>query len=243
MSLPTLLQIPYSPWSLKARLALRVSGIAFQTKLYLPMIGELALRWRLRRLSGPVSVPVLLTDQGVVSDSYRIARLALAGGPWWPEDPAIDAWNRWSERMLALGRLRTTMRVRRDPKALVASLPSGLAGLGPLSRLIGELGTIHLIRRYGLGLDEAAIEREMDGLLDQCGGALMGRDHLLEGPSYADIAVAVGLSFIDPPASLPISSLARPHWRVPALAERYAPLLSWRDRVLAAVDAAAPPSA
>jgi len=183
-------------------------------------------------------VPVLETDQGAVADSFRIARLALAGGPWWPEDPALEAWNRWSERMLALGRVRTTLRIRRDPQALRSSLPPGLRRLGPLSTLIGKLGADHLLRRYGLGLDEAAIEREMDALLDQCAGALMGRDQLLSRPSYADIAVAVGLSFVDPPELLPIDPVARPHWTVPALAERYAPLLVWRDSLLASVGAA-----
>lgn len=140
--------------------------------------------------------------------------------------------------MLTLGRLRTTLRVRRDPAALLSSLPPGLRRLGPISQWIGQMGADHLLRRYGLGLDEAAIEREMDALLDQCAGALMGREHLLTQPSYADIAVAVGLSFVDPPGFLPVASVARPHWTVPALAERYAPLLAWRDRLLASVGAA-----
>lgn len=239
MSEPLLVQVGYSPWSLKARLALALGGLQHRRMEYLPMLREPWLRWRLRRFTGRVTVPVLLTDQGAVGDSFDIARLALAGGPYWPEDAALVAWNGWSERMLELGRTRTTRQVLSDPDALLASLPAALSGLGPLSTLLARVAARYLLRKYGVAEDQATLEARMDALLDQLAGVLADQEYLLGRLSYADLSAAAGLCFVSPPADLPISPLARPHWTVPTLATRYAPLLAWRDRVLATCAAAA----
>jgi glutathione S-transferase len=240
VSEPLLVQVGYSPWSLKARLALGLAGLRHRRLEYLPMLREPWLRWRLRRFAGRVTVPVLLTDQGALTDSFDIARLALAGGPYWPEDAGLVAWNVWSERLLELGRTRTTRRVLTDPVALRASLPAGLGGLGPLSTWVARSAAWYLLRKYGLTEDETALEARMDALLDQLAGVLADQPYLLGRLSYADVAAAAGLCFVSPPTDLPVDPTARPHWTVPALAERYAPLLAWRDRVLAECAAQAP---
>lgn len=233
MSTPELWQIPFSPWSLRARLALRLSKRAYRRRTYLSFVHTPWLRWRLRRFVGIVTVPVLFTEEGALDDSLRIARWSLQGGPWWPDDGAIEAWNRWSEQMLCMGRVRTTRRVLADPVALTASLPRSLAGMGPLSSLLGQLAAGAILRRYDLAGTDEEMLRDMDRLLDQLSGALAGQDYLLGAPSYADITVAVGLSFVSPPAVLPIAHAARPHWTEPTLAARHEALLAWRDRVLA----------
>lgn len=242
MNSPLLVYVPYSPWSLKARLALRLGGVPHALRVYLPMLGEPWLRWRTRRLAGRMTVPVLLTDQGAVGDSFEIARLALGGTPLWSDPAAIEAWNAWSERMLALGRIRTTRSTMADPAALRASLPAGLGRLGPFSRLLAWVGARYLLRKYPVDADPAAIERQMDGLLDQLDGVLGDQPYLLGRLTYADITAAVGLCFLSPPTDLPVPDLARPHWTSPALASRYTRLLRWRDGILAECSRAGSPS-
>lgn len=240
MSDPLLVHVGYSPWSLKARIALSLGGLRHRRVEYLPMLREPWLRWKTRNFTGRLTVPVLLTDQGPLGDSFHIARLALAGTAYWPEDAALGAWNAWSERMLELGRTRTTRRVLTDPQALYASLPASLAGLGPLSMWIARAAAWYLLRKYGVDDQEAALEARMDALLDQLDGVLVDQEHLLGRLSYADVVAAAALSFVLPPAGLPVTALARPHWTVPGLVAKYGRLLQWRDRILAECAAASP---
>jgi len=235
---PLLVHIPCSPWSLRARLALDLGRVIYRRRVHGPILGELWLRFRLGRSrqlrpGQRVTAPVLLTEQGAVLDSLDIARLALSGTPLWPDDPALKAWNRWSEQLLSLGRCATTRRVRADHDALIASLPPALAGLGPLSTLIGRLGAARILSKYGHAGTDAELEQQQDALLDQLDGALGGDSTLLGTLSYADLTVAAGLSFIRPPAQLSVPEAARGAWTSPVLAKRYAHLLDWRDRVLA----------
>jgi glutathione S-transferase len=62
-----LLALPFSPWSEKARWALDARGVPYDYRRYQPILGEPALRAKLRRARGPVTVPVLTTIDGVVS--------------------------------------------------------------------------------------------------------------------------------------------------------------------------------
>ena len=66
MSQPTLIHLPYSPWSQKARWALDHHGIAYRTQKYLPMLGEPYLRWRTGRWRRRATVPVLAYDSARV---------------------------------------------------------------------------------------------------------------------------------------------------------------------------------
>ncbi len=72
-----LMGISFSPWSEKARWALDVRRVPYNYRPYQPLLGEPALRWKLGRLTGRVTVPVLTTDDGsVLGDSAEIARWA-----------------------------------------------------------------------------------------------------------------------------------------------------------------------
>ncbi len=73
---PVLVSLKVSPWSLKARWALKHHRIPYRTQPYLPVLGELLLRWRLWKWSGKVTVPVLLTSEGASCDSFEIAAWA-----------------------------------------------------------------------------------------------------------------------------------------------------------------------
>ena len=59
-----LLGLPYSPWSEKARWALDARKVPYKYKVYAPLVGEPALRFKLKKWSGPVSVPLQRVGAG-----------------------------------------------------------------------------------------------------------------------------------------------------------------------------------
>src|SRR5579862_2703814 len=87
-----LLGLPFSPWSEKARWALDVRRVPYTYRVYQPIVGEPALRMKVGRLRGKVTVPVLTTDDGtVLADSAAIARWADGRGEGAPLFPAEHA--------------------------------------------------------------------------------------------------------------------------------------------------------
>jgi len=73
---PTLWSLSYSPWSDRARWALAHCGVEYVRHPYQPLLGEPAMRLRTGNWSRPVSVPVMLTEGGVLTDSLDISRYA-----------------------------------------------------------------------------------------------------------------------------------------------------------------------
>ncbi|RME24569.1 MAG: hypothetical protein D6798_10910 [Deltaproteobacteria bacterium] len=229
--LPLLVQMRHSPWSLKARLALGLAGIRYRTRTHVPLLGEPALRLRTRRLRGRVTVPVLVTSDRLLTDSFEIARWALAGTPLWPDDGAIARWDAWSEDLLCLGRVHATRSMLADPAALVACLPPVANRLGSGARLLGAACARRLLARYPVAATDP--RSAMAEPLARLAEALAGQSHLLhQRLTYADVTAAVGLSYIEAPGALPLPSEVRPHYQVPPLAERHRHLLDWRDRIL-----------
>ena len=51
--------LPYSPWSEKATWALDHHRIDYKYDEHMPLVGDIKLRWRLRKPKGIVTVPVL----------------------------------------------------------------------------------------------------------------------------------------------------------------------------------------
>lgn len=230
--------IPYSPWSEKARWALDHHGIQRTSHEYVAMLSEPWLRWRARRW-GRVTVPLLLDGQTVLPDSTAIARHADRvgeGAPLFPRESelAMTEWLVRSEEGLDAGRVLVTERVRRDAVALGASVPLPLPGRA--KRWVGSVGVRFLERKYRF--DESMVEdarHRLRGVLEQLAEAIEGRDHLLGGFSYADIAMAVVLQFVAPvdAPSMPLPLPARSAWRDDALALEFRSLLSWRDAMYA----------
>src|SRR5579871_3919871 len=115
-----LLGLVYSPWSEKARFALDVRRVPYRFRHYQPLVGEPALRVKLRRFTGRVSVPVLTLDDGrVLSDSADIARWADGHGEgprlFPPQhEAAIAGFIGLSERALAAGRALSLHRMLAD---------------------------------------------------------------------------------------------------------------------------------
>jgi len=239
--MPTLASIAYSPWSLRARLALRALGVRYRHWEYTPTLSELRLRWALGRWRGKVTVPVLLLDDGtVLDDSYDIVMWADAQAGHRLIPPGSEAevrhWNDVAERLLATGRLRTTARVLASPEALRDSLPPPVGMLGPLGMAIGRDAARRLLDKYA-GADELSVMTEALDTLRQAltrGEARPVRpeDRLLgDRLTYADLTAAVGLSFVKPHRKHPLSDSARVCWTEPELVDSAPDLLAWRDAV------------
>ncbi len=238
MSEAVLVYLPYSPWSEKARWALDHHRIACRREVYLPMLGEPLLRLRAGRWSGRVTVPLLLGDGEVLSDSYDIACWADARGigkPLRAADAEVRRWNERSEAMLSAGRARTAPRVARDPAALLESLPSPLDKLGSLGLPAAKLGTVFLRRKYRF--DDYSNAQHLDVLEEGMAAlqaAIARRDTLLDTFSYADIAMAVALGFVSPVERYAeLGPHSRVAWSEPELCERYPDVIAWRDAVYA----------
>lgn len=238
MTRPRLIGIIYSPWSARARMALDLAGVDYDYEEYMSQLGEPWLRWRLGRWSGPVTVPVLLTDDGPLTDSFDIARWAAGRGRQELVPPdrleEVRRWNEVASDILAAGRLRTTRRTLADPDALRASLPPPVAVLGPVGLAIGRYAARTLLSKYGTpDQDDAACERRMREGLSAIRAGLGGRDTLLESFSWADCTAAAALTFVSPPGKrwFRIGKAALSVWREPAMAEEFADLIAWRDQV------------
>lgn len=239
---PQLWSLPYSPWSEKAKWALEDSGVRYQKQRYQPLLGEAALRWRIGKWRGPVSVPVLRTADGWLTDSFDIARWASTQAPGstlMRQPDRVREYNELSERGLAAGRARSMQRLLGNPGGLRDMVPPAMRPVfGPLAVPIAAFGVRRTLRKYAASSASAA-EHELTAVLDRLRADLAaskssthGVAHLLDGFSYADIAMAQVLAFVDPPAThLRLGDNARATFRDPELAPRYGDLLEWRDRL------------
>jgi glutathione S-transferase len=203
---------------------------------YVPSLSEPWLRWRLRRPIGRLTVPVLLHDGEPLTDSLQIVYWASdrASDPLAPPDlrEAIESWNDRASAALEAGRLLTTHRVLADPTALQASLPFPLRHLGGVGRVAGRFAARQLVRKYPDGATSTDRLQVIRTFCEALRTALNGGEHVLDGPSYADLTAAVGLSFVQPDPGAPIAPEARACWTQADLVEAFPDLLAWRDRLL-----------
>ena len=240
---PQLLHISYSPWSERARWALQVRGIDHDARGYQPLLGEPELRWRLRQWTGPVSVPVLLTDDGALGDSFLIAKYAEqhgSGTALFPvgSDATIVACNVLSERGLAAGRALSLARVLTSPDALLEMVPPSLRSL-PGALALASAGVKRTLAKYespAQGNREALAE-----VLEQLRRDLANSPSkaqtptLLENFSYADITMSQVLAFVQPPSTgLRIGRANRAAFHDAELSGQFADLVAWRDALYAA---------
>jgi glutathione S-transferase len=238
----TLIVESFSPWSEKARWALDHHRVAYASREHYPLIGELSLRLRARRLAGAVSTPLLLTPEGALIDSFVIARYAEHQGDgaalFPPEhEAAVVAWNARSEAALRALRVSFIERLGRSREAKVELQPHYFPGfVRRLSAPATDVALAFLRRKYGMA-DRAAAEvsllQELEGLRQ----ALQGGQHYLVGDrfSFADIAMAVTLQFVSPVEDryLALGPATRAASHHPQLAARFPELLAWRDLLYA----------
>jgi glutathione S-transferase len=240
--MPTLLTLHYSPWSEKARWALDHHQIGYTEKGHLPLINEPFLRYRARGTGKKPTIPALLENGHAIFDSYAIARRAEAlgkGAPLFPEDEleAIEQWNARSEEAMQAARAMVVLRLASDEDALREALPGFLRPLGPVGLVMGRMGSGFIAWKYRVrdaSIDDrkAVLERVLRDLRRALEG---GKETLLDGFTYADIAMSTVLQFVQPVDDryLEIGLHTRRRFTMPELAKEYADLVAWRDRLYA----------
>ena len=236
MTKPVLYGLRYSPWSRKARWALDAHGVDVDYREYTVMLGEPALRLRSGRFFGKLSVPVLLKDDGNLFDSFEIAKWSSQGveSALFPpgRDAEIASWNEWAELISSEGRARTTAHVIRDPEALRDAIPGPLLGFGPLTTMIGKSGAHFILVKYGrVDLDE--VQTKLRHYLQTVRESLADNEYLLGEFTYADVTIAMAMQFVAPvdESVIRIGERSRRYWTDEALAEDFADVMAWRDRV------------
>lgn len=244
MTTPTLLHLPYSPWSERARWALAARGVPATLERYQPFLGELRLR-RLRPSAGPASVPVLVAGTEVLDDSTAIARWANARGAGPDLFPAahaaeLEAIVTLADTALAAGRARSLRRMAASGACLQEQVPPGLRWLGPVSRSLAGYAVRRTLRKYDGAPDDVARTALLDALdtlrelLGRRPDAAGGAKTLLPAFSYADIAATQALAFVSPPATgLRLGPETRAAFTDPYVAAVTQDLLVWRDAVYA----------
>ncbi|MGE0786977.1 MAG: glutathione S-transferase N-terminal domain-containing protein [Sandaracinaceae bacterium] len=239
---PELVCLAYSPWSEKARWALDHHRIRYRVVPYQPLLGELALRARLRDVRGVVSVPVMRVAQGWVRGSLDIARWADRFGDGSPlfgdADRArrVDELDALAERALEAGRAFGLPRFLTEHEYLDSLAPRWIAPR--LARPLVRFGVRRTLEKYRVGEHTPAEhERRLRDALTEIRGALHGRSQgtLLEGFSFADIAVAQALQFVEPAnlGAFRMRETGRRGYRNAAIAEEFSDLIAWRDALYA----------
>lgn len=232
--------LSYSPWSEKARWALEHHRIAHRAIEHLPMLGEPILRIAARRPLENVSVPMLLDGPLVLRDSFAIASHAERigqGARLFPEGLAEDvrAWNESSEILLSALRVRLLARMYADDPSLLESVPRPLRFLGPVSVALARSAVGFIKAKYGLRTSPAEAEARASEVLVSLDRALEGgsRDYLLGRFSFADIAMAAALYFVEPgpEARISVGPRTREMFRESELSRTYLGLVRWRDRL------------
>ncbi|TVQ87392.1 MAG: glutathione S-transferase family protein [Deltaproteobacteria bacterium] len=231
-----LVELPYSPWSRRARQALILEGVPHRRESYTIALSEPMLRIRTRRLRGPITIPCLIPPDGPpLFDSTQIASWASARGKakLLPEElgPEILEIVRLADRCLEAGRLRSTAILLKDPALLAEQVPPALKPLGPLGPRIARRVGQQILRRYDHLVDGDPAQALKTALAEL--GARVGEGGPLVGGrlTYADLAAASGLGFVAPPDDGTLGPGTRRAFSWPELAEEHEHLVRWRDRL------------
>jgi len=239
----TLIGIKYSPWSYRARWGLDLKGVSYTYREYLPMLGEPLLRLQTGKLSGKLTVPVLIHGDLVLTDSLDILRHADRMGT---EGPALfpaghdgevhRVW--WLARdVLVAGRTRTTRRVLANRQALEENVPFKLPR--PLRRTMVPLtiaGANYLLDKHGESTDDTTLEARMAEALEGLRQQLDGGEYFVgSGLTAADLAVVSALQFVKPMSEryIRLGKANAECWNEFRLAGAFEDLIAWRDDIVA----------
>lgn len=232
--------LSFSPWSEKARWALDHHHLDYKEQQFVPLLGELALRLRMQRFAGRVTVPVLQDGLTWFTDSFDIARYAdrLGQGPrLFPDDrlAEISEWNQRSEAALAAGRALLMLAMEHDAKFALGFLPIKPPDvLKPLLVPIAKKGVQAFINKYRMRDAADQHQAVFTGELERLAKAVAGRRYLIgDSLTYADIAMTTVVQGISPVDERYLARVPgagnNPH--VAELQRRYAELIAWRDQL------------
>lgn len=238
-----LIGLKVSPWSERAKWALDHHRLSYKNIEHAPFVGER----RLRRLVGAdkprATVPVLLTGEQVLCESWDIACYADREGAGTrlilPEREAeVRKWNTLADETMAAGRALVAAALLASPAAIDEGLPPQVpVWLRPVLRPVGTYGVKWFARKYGLDRMDAAAQRaKLRSTLEILRAALTpDRPYLLGSFSYADIVMATCLQGVLPVADryIQLGPATRQVWTCTELAAEFPDVLSWRDRLYA----------
>jgi glutathione S-transferase len=230
-----------SPWSERARWALDHHGLAYETLVHTPFLGER----RLRRLVGPTqeraTVPVLLTGEQVLTDSWDIAQYAdrEGAGPKLipPEhENEVRRWNQLADETMASSRALVTAAMLASPEALDETLPRSVPSwMRPLLRPMGRYAMGWFARKYGLRSADAPkhLAAVRAGLGALRAALSKSSPSLLGSFSYADIVMATSLQGVVPVSDryIRLGPATRRAWTSEELAAEFSNLIAWRDQL------------
>jgi glutathione S-transferase len=240
----TLYGLHYSPWTERACWALDHHLLDFRYREHLALMGNPWLRLRARKLLGRVSVPYFEDGAGArIFGSIGIARFAErvgTGSRLFPQglEAEIERVAAECDAVMEVARARVIARLRADDEALRQALPdlfpdAVARALRPVTR--ATAARVAAEYKSPPATDEA-VEREVAPRLEAFRKRLGGREHLLgDQLTFADIALATTLQSVRPVdrAFWPMKEGTARVWTEPALVERFADLLAWRDGIYA----------
>jgi glutathione S-transferase len=240
---PELIGLTYSPWTEKARWALDYCQKPYHYTEHLIFFGMPILHWKCRQFRRSLTVPVLLTQTQNFYDSLDIARYAdensQAKQSLFPaqELEQVLLWNRRSEQALDAGRSFMLVQLSGNQEALLEAVPGFLKKmLGPLAIFAARFGAWYIQRSFQ---SDRRTPNEAEELvreqLMELRTRLSGRGYktILPSFSYADVAMATVVQFLEPVANeyISIGPETRRVWRMEKLAKEFPDLIEWRDRI------------
>jgi glutathione S-transferase len=241
MKTPVLWGLLQSPYTERARWALSHHSIDHEYQEHTPFLGEAALRLRVG--SRRATVPLLLAGGEKLMDSMAIVSWADehgSGEPLMWDEEAVGEWVDRVAPALHQIRARVTRRIVVDPDALTEAAAGSVPRLlARRVRNVAAKGAWHLSKKHGFAMTDEESDHEvavMREVLDAIRAQLDGSETMLARFSAVDVVCAAllqGIAAVDHPAwSLPPATARA--WSEPELADDYADLLAWRDRVYAA---------
>ncbi len=237
-----LIGLSVSPYTEKARWALDHHHFPYRYNEHLVLFGMPALRFKIRRFTGDVTVPVLIDGSNRLLDSFDIARFADERGSSAKLFPAqhaaaLEHFRALSEEGIDAGRAIYLLKLATDREARVESIPPMFPKvLDPVMMPLVSLGIGYISREFGV--DAAARSRSEDRLrvvllrlreeLKAAGGS-----YLLGSFSFADVLMAVVLQMVEPVAQayMPLGKATRHCLMAEPLRSEFADLVKWRDEL------------
>ena len=232
----------FAPWCEKARWAMDHHCLDYRYREHVPLLGEWTLRRAARRYAGKVSVPLLVTDSCVIMDSWLIAKKAdeLGSAPsLFPEvdNGAVGHWNSVRETIMQCGRALLLARLANTEEALAEQVPGPVTGMPrPWLAPVARIGVRFLAGKYGTTALLPMADQQLGNALLELRAAVFRKGHVVgQGLTFADIAMATALQFVEPVADryIPLGPATRRAWTHERFQALYGDLLAWRDELYA----------
>jgi glutathione S-transferase len=228
-----------SPYSERAKWALDHHGLAYRYKEHVPLLGEIALRRKVRRFALPkATVPILEADGEIFPNGLDIARYADRAGSGtklFPADheAAVNEWNGVADALLDVGRAWVLKNLAESRAAQKESLPPFVPGFarGAMAPMTKRVALYLLKKHESTHAIEAEVTKTVRPLLEKIRAARGPRPTLLETFSYADITVCASLTMLRPRKEATLGPATRETWTHAELAREFDDLLAWRDDV------------